>query len=168
MVPLCNMEYEPDCGGWISQLGDHHACQQNFLCVSRHTGTCSSHGQSTVPATSRRKVHSTGAQINIVDAETIRAMGLDTDALITSTSVIKGAAARSHMDILGLVFLQSGYTWTATCKGKGTKTIPHCSKHKEHIPVAPVPDRPGGNSTRLPQSRGSVGHQQGGKCGITE
>ena len=47
----------------------------------------------------------TGAQVNIIDVETVKAMGLDTESLIPCTTTIKGAAAGSKMDIQGVLFL---------------------------------------------------------------
>ena len=79
-------------------------CPQAYRDLNRPWPTSRIAGRQ-VNSTVRRSVADTGAQVNIVDAETVRAMGLDTDSLIPSSAVIKGATAGSRMDILGIVFL---------------------------------------------------------------
>ena len=53
----------------------------------------------------RRAIADTGAQVNVVDVDTIRGMGLDAGSLIPTRTKIKGVAAGSRLDLLGVVFL---------------------------------------------------------------
>ena len=53
----------------------------------------------------RRAIADTGAQVNVVDVDTIRGMGLNAGSLIPTRTKIKGVAAGSKLDLLGVVFL---------------------------------------------------------------
>ena len=59
-----------------------------------------------IKRTVRRAVADTGAQLNIVDVETIHSMGVDVSSLIPSKTVVKTAAADGRLDIAGVVLLQ--------------------------------------------------------------
>ena len=59
-----------------------------------------------IRSTVRSAIADTGAQLNIVDVDTVRSMGMDVDTLIPSTTVIKAVSAGSRLDIAGVIFLQ--------------------------------------------------------------
>ena len=56
--------------------------------------------------TVRRAIADTGAQLNIVDVDTVRSMGVDVSTVIPSTTVVKTASAGWRLDIAGVIFLQ--------------------------------------------------------------
>merc|ERR1712082_370801 len=58
----------------------------------------------------RRAIADTGAQVNVVDVDTIRGMGLSAESLLATRTKIKGVAAGSRLDLLGVVSTSTTFT----------------------------------------------------------
>ena len=111
-IPLCTMEYDPD-RGWVGQPArgsprlpvELSLCEEAYIQLDRPEPSSQVHGRP-IKRTVRRAVADTGAQLNIVDVETIHSMGEDVSSLIPSNTVVKTAEAGGRLDIVGVIFLQ--------------------------------------------------------------
>ena len=80
-IPLCTMEYDPD-RGWVGQPArgsprlpvELSLCEEAYIQLDRPEPSSQVHGQP-IKRTVRRAVADTGAQLNIVDVDTIHSMG---------------------------------------------------------------------------------------------
>ena len=54
----------------------------------------------------RRAVADTGAQMNVMDIQTAKEMGINISSLIPSTMTMRGAARGSTLDVEGAVFVE--------------------------------------------------------------
>ena len=53
----------------------------------------------------RRAVTDTGAQLNLLDIQTVKDMGIDPKSLTPTTTRMKGAGRGSKLDVEGLIFV---------------------------------------------------------------
>ena len=111
-VPVCHMEYDYDRGWQQSAIKpsptlpvELSLCHRAYQDLQIPPPSTKKPGQ--VPrSTVRRSVADTGAQLNVMDVQTLKDMGIDEKTLAPCTVKLRGATRGSEIDVLGVVFVE--------------------------------------------------------------